>query len=364
MRFLDVFSGIGGFRAGLEKAGHECIGHIERDKYAVKSYTAIYDIKENEYVKGDITEIEDFRELKGKLDLLVGGFPCQSFSIAGNRKGFDDIRGTMFFYLAEILKQAEPPFFLFENVKGLLSHDEGKTFETILNTLDELGYDCEWQVLNSKDFGVPQSRERVYITGYSRKHGGRKIFPIGKADFKDYGDEYTTTITTRYRGCGGETYIKSQEKIKQIGKVKNAKRPSLARYRVFDETGITPTIDTAQGGGLVPHIVVDNSKKVKVPQGYKVCNVNGISTTLKATASGVTQYGAIKTNTRVRRLTPRECWRLQGYTDEMFDKARDAGMSDTQLYKQAGNAVTVNVVYAIGRELKETERMFLKGEKE
>jgi DNA (cytosine-5)-methyltransferase 1 len=111
MRFLDVFSGIGGFRAGLEKAGHECIGHIERDKYAVKSYTAIYDIKENEYVKGDITEIEDFRELKGKLDLLVGGFPCQSFSIAGNRKGFDDTRGTMFFYLAEILKQAEPPFF-------------------------------------------------------------------------------------------------------------------------------------------------------------------------------------------------------------------------------------------------------------
>lgn len=129
MRFLDVFSGIGGFRMGLENSGHTCIGHIEKDKYALKSYRAIYDIKEDEYEGKDITEIEDFKELKGKFDLLTGGFPCQSFSIAGRRKGFEDTRGTMFFYLARILEQAKPPFFLFENVKGLLSHDGGVLLE-------------------------------------------------------------------------------------------------------------------------------------------------------------------------------------------------------------------------------------------
>ena len=109
MRFLDVFSGIGGFRMGLENAGHTCIGHIEKDKYALRSYKAIYDIKEDEYEGKDIKEIEDFTELRGKFELLTGGFPCQSFSIAGRRKGFDDIRGTMFFYLAKILEQAKPP---------------------------------------------------------------------------------------------------------------------------------------------------------------------------------------------------------------------------------------------------------------
>lgn len=163
MRFLDVFSGIGGFRAGLEKAGHTCVGHIEKDVFARKSYSAIYDIKENEYDRKDITEIEDFTELRGKVDLLCGGFPCQSFSMAGRRKGFDDVRGTMFFYLAKILEQAKPPFLLFENVKGLLSHDKGETFKTIITRLDDLGYNIEWQLLNSKNFGVPQNRERECI---------------------------------------------------------------------------------------------------------------------------------------------------------------------------------------------------------
>lgn len=111
MRFLDVFSGIGGFRAGLEKAGHTCVGHIERDVFARKSYSAIYDIKENEYDRKDITEIEDFTELRGKVDLLCGGFPCQSFSIAGRRKGFDDVRGTMFSILPKFLNKQNHRFY-------------------------------------------------------------------------------------------------------------------------------------------------------------------------------------------------------------------------------------------------------------
>lgn len=163
MRFLDVFSGIGGFRMGLEQAGHTCIGHIEFNDFARQAYEAIYDIKDDEFDGKDVTEIDDFTALRGGYDILVGGFPCQSFSIAGHRRGFEDTRGTMFFELARILEQTKPPLCLFENVKGLLSHDGGRTFETILKTMDELGYDVEWQVLNSKDFGVPQKRERVYI---------------------------------------------------------------------------------------------------------------------------------------------------------------------------------------------------------
>src|SRR5690606_37494355 len=128
----------------------------------------------------DITEVTDSeaRELRGKVDLITGGFPCQAFSFAGKRRGFEDTRGTMFFEIARIAKQIEPRFLLLENVKGLLSHDKGRTFAIILSTLDELGYDVEWQVLNSKDFGVPQNRERVFIVGHSRGAGGREVFPI------------------------------------------------------------------------------------------------------------------------------------------------------------------------------------------
>lgn len=373
MRFLDVFSGIGGFRAGLEKAGHTCVGHIERDVYARKSYSAIYDIKENEYDRKDITEIEDFTELRGKVDLLCGGFPCQSFSIAGRRKGFDDVRGTMFFYLAKIIEQAKPPFLLFENVKGLLSHDKGETFKTIITCLDDLGYDVEWQLLNSKNFGVPQNRERVYIIGYLRGSGGRKILPIRETSEQVNDDGYTTTVPTRYRGCGGETYIKSETKIQVIGR--DPER--ITGYRVYNEKGLAPTLVTAQGGGCIPYIL-DKGVKIKngTKQGYQEARVGDsiniqfinsdnrrgrvgvkISNTLTTGGNmGTLEWAGEKY--RIRKLTPKECWRLQGFSDEAFEKARATGMSDSQLYKQAGNAVTVNVVYAIGKLLKEVENEY------
>lgn len=374
MRFLDVFSGIGGFRAGLEKAGHTCVGHIERDVFARKSYSAIYDIKENEYDRKDITEIEDFTELREKVDLLCGGFPCQSFSMAGRRKGFDDVRGTMFFYLAKILEQAKPPFLLFENVKGLLSHDKGETFKTIITCLDDLGYDVEWQLLNSKNFGVPQNRERVYIIGYLRGSGGRKILPIRDTSEQVNVNGYTATIPTKYRGgCGGETYIKNTAKIQMIGK--DPKRRDT--YRLYDKNGLAPTLTTAQGGGHTPFIL---NKGVKIKNGTKlgyqearvgdsiniqfINNDNrrgrvgvGVSNTLTTGGNmGTLEWSGEKY--RIRKLTPKECWRLQGFSDEAFEKAKATGMSDSQLYKQAGNAVTVNVVYAIGKLLKEVENEY------
>ena len=171
-----MFSGIGGFREGLTRAGgFECVGHCEIDKYANRSYNALFDTNGEWFIedarKADPSAMPDFQ-------LLCGGFPCQTFSIAGTRKGFGDPRGTLFFELARLAEARKPPYLLFENVPGLLSHDGGRTFATILNTLDRLGYGVEWQCLNSKDFGVPQSRNRVYIIGYLDERCRGKVFPF------------------------------------------------------------------------------------------------------------------------------------------------------------------------------------------
>lgn len=165
IRFFDMFAGIGGFRAGLERAGgYTCIGHCEIDKHADKAYRSVHNIKESEVFYEDATKIDP--DTMPEFDLLCAGFPCQSFSIAGKRKGFLDPRGTMFFEIARVARARRPSYLLLENVPGLLSHDGGRTFAAILDTLCGLGYSVEWQVLNSKDFGVPQSRRRVYIVGY------------------------------------------------------------------------------------------------------------------------------------------------------------------------------------------------------
>lgn len=171
MKFLDIYSGIGGFRTGLENNGHNCVGHVEIDKFARKSYEAIYDT-EGEWTREDITKVKDseWQELNGKVDMIVGGSPCQSFSISGKRGGFEDTRGTLFFDYVNAIKQVQPEYFLFENVKGLLSHDSGKTIRTMLNAFDEIGYEIDIDLFNSKYYDVPQSRERVYILG-KRKVG-------------------------------------------------------------------------------------------------------------------------------------------------------------------------------------------------
>lgn len=178
MKFLDLFAGIGGFRLGMESAGHECVGFCEIDKFARASYQAIHDTK-GEIELHDITTVSDeFIRGVGRVDIICGGFPCQAFSIAGNRRGFEDTRGTLFFEIARFASILKPRYLFLENVKGLLNHDRGNTFEVILSALDELGYDVEWQVLNSKNFGVPQNRERVFIIGHLRGERTRNVFPI------------------------------------------------------------------------------------------------------------------------------------------------------------------------------------------
>ena len=178
-----MFSGIGGFELGLQNSDYEfeCVGYSEVDKYAISIYERHFPNHRN---FGDATKIrtEDLPD----FDFLVGGFPCQAFSIAGQRRGFDDTRGTLFFEIARILRDKRPRYFLLENVRGLLSHDKGKTFKTILEVLSNLGYNVEWEVLNSKDFNTAQRRERIFIKGYLRDRCGGEVLSVGTYDEYDF----------------------------------------------------------------------------------------------------------------------------------------------------------------------------------
>jgi DNA (cytosine-5)-methyltransferase 1 len=178
MKFYDAFSGVGGFHCGIKQAhpDWECSGACEINPHAASVYKKHFnEVK----IDGDIRKVDRLPE---GIDILCGGFPCQSFSIAGKRGGFDDTRGTLFFELARLAKASRPRLLFFENVKGLLNHDEGKTFATIIQAMEELGYLVEWEVLNSKNFGVPQNRERVFIVGHLGGERGCEIFPLGEGD--------------------------------------------------------------------------------------------------------------------------------------------------------------------------------------
>ena len=359
MKFLDLFAGIGGFRLGMESAGHECVGFCEIDKFARASYQAIHDTK-GELELHDITTVSDeFIRGIGRVDIICGGFPCQDFSIAGNRRGFEDTRGTLFFEIARFASILRPKYLFLENVKGLLNHENGITFETIISTLDELGYNVEWQVLNSKDFGVPQNRERVFIIGHSRRYRSRFLFPlsgenqptssqsvikIGNVNPSGNGmngevyqaDGLAPTLTTN-KGEGQKIAIKSNT-IKQFGVL----QPNFNQCGVVYETdGIAPTIRAYQGGGLEPKIIQRG-------HGYNQGGEHDIAPTL--TSNSYHENNHLSDGFRIRKLTPRECWRLQGFPDWAFDKAQEVN-SNSQLYKQAGNSVTVNVIEAIAKEL-------------
>ena len=376
MKFLDLFAGIGGFRLGMESAGHECVGFCEIDKFARKSYKAIHDT-EGEIELHDITEVSDesIRRI-GSADIICGGFPCQAFSIAGNRRGFEDTRGTLFFEIARFASILRPRYLFLENVKGLLNHENGVTFETIISTLDELGYDVEWQVLNSKNFGVPQNRERVFIIGHLRGRSIRAIFPLG-------GNDKTTDC--------------KQPKIKKVGNIRKKGKSQSGDVVSIDSLAPTLCSTTTQKDPLKVAIPVLTPNRIDKRQNGRRFKTNGEPMfTLtgqdrhgilvkEATSRGYTEaeigdsvnlshpnsktrrgrvgkqiantlltgesQGVVESDFRIRKLTPRECWKLQGFPDWAFDKAQEVN-SNSQLYKQAGNSVTVNVISAIAKELR------------
>ncbi|WP_414629899.1 DNA (cytosine-5-)-methyltransferase [Bacillus cereus] len=559
----------------MEQAGHKCLGYVEKDKFARKSYEAIHNTK-GEWTAHDITAVtnDDLRLLRGQVDVICGGFPCQAFSIAGKRLGFAETRGTLFFEIARFAKEIQPQYLFLENVKGLLNHDGGNTFRTILSTLDELGYDAEWQVLNSKDFGVPQNRERVFIIGHLRGTCGREVFPIRRKNegsinivgylsegYKDVNyvldpkgiskclltmgggnrepkvllepfpltkEENAYCLTTRTHACYlpknvdrkettlvkvqevtkksdepkiiqynlempvtvrkyevdvenlkillKESKINSGKSIKQIADELEVKKTTVEHWfrsdqcfsipdadiwfelkkvlnienttfdasitefiekpneyekagRVYHVDGLAPTLTRTSADEKIiqPVLTPDraekrqNGRRIKEPgepmftltaqdrhgvmiiddtqgfdgvryyeneaptirsqrSGLKVVHVKeatkkgyaeaqigdsinfsvpnsktrigrvgkGVAQTLDTSCNQATIEG--KPPYRIRKLTPRECWRLQGFPDWAFDRAREVN-SDSQLYKQAGNSVTVNVIHAIAERL-------------
>ena len=426
MKFLDLFAGIGGFRLGMESAGHECIGFCEIDKFARASYKAIHNT-EGEIELHDITTVSD-ESIRGfgSVDVICGGFPCQAFSIAGHRRGFEDTRGTLFFEICRFASILRPKYLFLENVKGLLNHDKGDTFEVILSTLDELGYDVEWQVLNSKNFGVPQNRERVFIIGHLRGERTRNVFPlsgeseqsdcqqskieivgntknpngtsqgtgsvvydsngvIGTLCARDYKEPKQVAIPVltpdrtekrqngrRFKTDGEPMFtltaqdrhgVVVENKVKQVGNLIDTESfgGNPHRGRVYDISGISPCLNCMGGGGLEPKIRV----KEATSQGYAEAEI-GDSVNLSHPNSKTRRgrvgkqiantlltgesQGVVEPDFRIRKLTPRECWRLQGFPDWAFDRAQEVN-SNSQLYKQAGNSVTVNVITAIAKEL-------------
>ncbi|MCI9268017.1 MAG: DNA (cytosine-5-)-methyltransferase [Lawsonibacter sp.] len=369
-----MFAGIGGFRAGLDRAGgFQCVGHCEIDKHADASYRAIHNIGEEEKYYPDARTI-DSGDLPN-FDLLCGGFPCQSYSTAGRRLGFADPRGTLFFELARLAEARRPAYLLFENVPGLLSHDKGQTFGTILSTLGELGYYVEWCVLNSANFHVPQSRRRVFLVGYLDPRCTGKIFPLpgndskaliqligGAQGYRVYDIEgVACTQTAGSGGTGAKTglYLIPPDAAFVDLSVGKPRRTDTARCLTARYGQTSLSNHRAERSGV---LLIKNGTK----QGYKEAHP-GDTVALDYMGSGTRRGrvgrdiahtlqansvpGLVERGGRIRRLMPRECLRLQGFEEDQIDRLL-AITSDAQAYKQAGNSVTVTVIEAIGRRIR------------
>lgn len=393
-KYVSLFSGIGGFEQALNKLGGTCVMASEIDKFANQSYEALY----GHQTVGDITKVaaEDVPD----HDILVGGFPCQAFSVAGKRLGFEEARGTLFFEIARLAATKQPKMMLLENVKGLVGHDKGKTLDTIVQTLNDIGYTVDFDVLNSKYFGVPQNRERIFIAAVRDDlietspwvTGGRTdVVAKGKkrisalAGVKTFNFDWPTqeSVTARLRDIlepeVDEKYYLSEEKTAALVADLDGNRVEGIAVREATKQGYAiahegdavnfqfPNSETRRGrvGKQVAQTLEASAINQGVVLREEICPViqqlsRGLNRGgLKVLAPTVTKNSyehnnyLIESTTeyRIRKLTPLETWRLQGFSDEAHETVKAAGISDSQRYKQAGNAVTVNVIEAIGRKL-------------
>lgn len=380
LKYLSLFSGVGGFEYGLEQSKYdfECIGFSEIDKYSKSIYIRRFPKHKD---LGDATDIRT-EELED-FELLVGGFPCQAFSMSGKRKGFDDTRGTLFFEIARICAEKKPRYILVENVKGLLSHDGGRTYKKMLGVLSELGYDVEWQIYNSKEHGgVPQNRERLYIKGYFRAKCGGEILSQ-KRDCEsvnmrlEVSNQINTVGNLSRTGHGGED-VMSDDGVSSTLTACNYKHPlKIIEYNNWDDVEIGKVYATARkfnrsdtdgtyvntltqsmgtGGNNVPmlHLKTNTLKgydEVGEGDGVRLCHPSSTKArgrTQKGQTGAIStsaDWGTVDRDYRIRRLTPRECERLQAFPDDWTRYGKDDEIiSDTQRYKCLGNAVTTSVV--------------------
>ena len=386
LKFIDMFAGIGGFRSGMAQAGMKPVGYIEWNKFARKCYQAMYNT-EGEF------EANDIQKVKGidlpNADIWTFGSPCQDVSVAGRQEGL--VKGkqsSMFFEVIRLAKEriaakkSLPRYLWLENVKNLLSSNRGRDFARVLIEMDKIGYDVEWSVIDSARF-VPQHRERIYVIGHLREDGKRsqQIFPLGRenADFAQTSKikVVANDSKTGYRSHDvvdesgiSKTIDATSYKHKPLVRVKQLGNYRLTKSfggnpqtgRVYDKEGLSPTLNTMQGGDRQPKIL--DKIKVRPTLTPERVNKRQMGRRFKQdgepsfTLTAEDRHGVMleddtqePTKYVIRKLTPRECWRLQGFTDKQFDKAQQAGVSDSQLYARAGNAVTVPVIKAIADKI-------------
>ena len=365
IKLLSLFSGIGAFEKALTNLGvqYEVVNYCEIDKYASKSYSAIHGIPESKNL-WDITKVDAFN-LPKDIDLLTYGFPCQDISLAGKQKGMFNEDGTLtrsglFFKALDIIECVKPKIAIAENVKALTSKKFTEEFKIVLDSLEKAGYHNYWQVLNAKDYGMPQNRERVFIVSI-RKDIDHYMFEFPKPyilekRLKDFLEPYVD-----------EKYYLSDDLISKIVCWEAHQKPF---EKVLGDNSITPTL-TARGAGenhgQVTATIVNGDIKPKLVGGIGDKKSNGgtqyyqqdriydsesIAMAHPANLTSGSYYYQVNTQPlRIRKLTPKECFRLMGFTDEDFSKAEQVPTSNAQLYKQAGNSIVVNVLEEILKEL-------------
>jgi len=312
-KFIDLFAGIGGFHYALKSFGAECVFASEIDKKAQNTYYSNHGI--NPY--GDITQINE-QDIP-KHDILCGGFPCQAFSISGKQKGFEDTRGTLFFDIARIVNYHQPKILFLENVKNFTRHDNGKTLQTVIDTLTGLNYTVQYKVLNTSDFGLPQNRERVYIIAFHNS------YTIKTIDFP------SPNITSKLEDILEENPLN--------GKI-------IDREDVFFNKDFNPT-QNIFGNIDFPNKPIQIGKVNKGGQGERIYHPLGHAITLSAYGGGVgSKTGLYKINNKIRKLSPRECARIQGFPEEFIIPE-----SISEAHKQFGNSVSINVLQHITQEI-------------
>lgn len=326
--FIDLFAGIGGFRIAMQNLGGQCIYSSEFDPQAQRTYL----INFGEVPFGDITKEETKKYIPDNFDILCAGFPCQAFSLAGKRRGFEETRGTLFFDVAEILKRKQPKGIFLENVKGLKIHDKGRTFETIKNALDEVGYIIadDPQIINAMNFGVPQHRERVYIIGIR----------------KDIAEKYKITKETVQR-----SYPKPSDKTKRFIDIREEKEVSVKYYlstQYLDTLKKHKARHAAKGNGFGYEIISDDQVANAIVVGGMGRERNLVIDNRITHFTPVTRIKGEVNRDGIRRMTPREWARLQGFPDNFLIKVADASA-----YKQFGNSVAVPAIQATSKKLLE-----------
>lgn len=376
LKLLSLFSGIGAFEKALENLNipYELIGFSEIDKFAIKSYCAIHNVS-SELNLGDITKIQ-LNQLPKDIDLITHGSPCQDFSLAGKQAGGDmgtGTRSSLMWNTINIVTYTKPKYVVWENVKNLLNKKHKHNFDSYITIMESLGYNSYYQVLNAKDYGIPQNRERVYTISI-RKDIDEKEFKFPKKEplkivLKDLlekeVDEKYYLNDKQLLAIKNSTYMSTQRRIQEKNWcdtlcARDFKDPKCIQVgtldikgidqikRVYSPEGISPTLTTMNGGNRESKIEVIGNYMPSGHDASRVVNSNGLAPTVKENHGTVT---ATNVESVVRKLIPLECWRLMGFDDKDFYKAKNSGISNSQLYKQDGNSIVVNVLMKIFKNL-------------